>query len=179
METFPGTLAEFLSGVDALHRRLTERGYCLYGTEPLKLTISAKPLGHTGRELAGELEKRNIIPEFADPDYLVLMLTPEIGAAGLKRLGEALLEIPFQMPIPMLPPRPRRGERVLSIREAMFSPARTVLVSDALGGVLAEASVGCPPAVPIVVCGERIDADAVNCFRYYGVERCRVVSGRY
>ena len=83
------------------------------------------------------------------------------------------------MPIPMLPPRPGRGERVLSIREAMFSPARTVSVSDALGGVLAEASVGCPPAVPIVVCGERIDADAVNCFRYYGVERCRVVSGRY
>ena len=179
LETIPGTLREFLSGVDALRRRLTERGYCLYGTEPLKLTISAKPLGYTGRELAGELEKRNIIPEFADPDYLVLMLTPEIGAAGLKRLGEALLEIPFRMPIPMLPPRPGRGERVLSIREAMFSPARMVSVSDALGGVLAEASVGCPPAVPIVVCGERIDADAVNCFRYYGVERFRVVSGRY
>jgi len=40
---------------------------------------------------------------------------------------------------------------------------------------LAAATVGCPPAVPIVVCGERIDDAAVECFRYYGIECCLVV----
>jgi len=44
-----------------------------------------------------------------------------------------------------------------------------------VGRVLAAASVGCPPAVPIVVSGERISAEAVECFRYYGIESCSVI----
>ena len=43
------------------------------------------------------------------------------------------------------------------------------------GRVLAVATVGCPPAVPIVVCGERIDVSAVKCFEYYGIEKVSVV----
>ena len=29
--------------------------------------------------------------------------------------------------------------------------------------------------VPIAVCGERLDEDALRAFRYYGVRHCRVV----
>jgi len=35
--------------------------------------------------------------------------------------------------------------------------------------------VSCPPAVPILVCGEEIGADALALFAYYGVTRCNVV----
>jgi arginine/lysine/ornithine decarboxylase len=48
-------------------------------------------------------------------------------------------------------------------------------VSECVGRVLAAATVGCPPAVPIVVSGERIDESAVACFRYYGIKTCAVV----
>jgi len=48
-------------------------------------------------------------------------------------------------------------------------------VEDAVGRILASATVGCPPAVPIVVCGEKIDSAAVECFKYYGTDSCRVV----
>jgi len=41
--------------------------------------------------------------------------------------------------------------------------------------VLAAPSVTCPPAVPVVVCGEQIDESAVHCFAYYGIENCCVV----
>ena len=44
-----------------------------------------------------------------------------------------------------------------------------------LGRILTAATVGCPPAVPILVCGERIDEHALACFRYYGIETCTVV----
>ncbi|MGN1016771.1 MAG: amino acid decarboxylase [Faecousia sp.] len=175
LEGFPEALAGFLPQAEELRQKLREKGYCLYGVEPLKLTIYPKPAGYTGRELAGELEKRNIVPEFSDPDYLVLMLTPEIGAAGLRRLEEALLEIPFREPIASRPPKPGRGERVKSIREAMLAPAQLLPVSECLDKIWGEASVGCPPAVPIVVSGERIDEAAIACFRYYGVEHCRVL----
>jgi len=51
-----------------------------------------------------------------------------------------------------------------------------VPAKESAGRVLAAASVGCPPAVPIVVCGERIDESAVRAFAYYGIETCTVVS---
>ena len=151
------------------------KGYRLYGAEPMKITIHAKPAGFTGRELARELEKRNIVPEFSDPDYLVLMLTPQIGAEGLTRLEQALMEISFRAPLDTRPPRPGRGKRLLSIRQAMLSLTQRLPVEQCRGRILGEPSVGCPPAVPMVVCGERIDENALACFRYDGVESCAVV----
>ena len=52
-----------------------------------------------------------------------------------------------------------------------MSVQETIPVQKAAGRVLASASVNCPPAVPIVVCGEEIDQSAVACFAYYGIER--------
>ena len=175
LEGFPEVLAGFLPRVEGLREKLKRKGYRLYGAEPMKITIHAKPAGFTGRELARELEKRNIVPEFSDPDYLVLMLTPEIGAEGLTRLEQALMEISFRAPLDTRPPRPGRGKRLLSIRQAMLSLTQRLPVEQCRGRILGEASVGCPPAVPIVVCGERIDENALACFRYYGVESCAVV----
>jgi len=40
--------------------------------------------------------------------------------------------------------------------------------------VLVSPMVSCPPAIPIVVCGEVIDDAAISLMRYYGQERCRV-----
>ena len=45
-----------------------------------------------------------------------------------------------------------------------------------LGRILAAPTVGCPPAVPILICGERIDAHALACFAYYGIDRCALVA---
>jgi arginine/lysine/ornithine decarboxylase len=63
----------------------------------------------------------------------------------------------------------------MSIRQAAMSLCETVEASDSLGRVLAAATVGCPPAVPIVACGERIDETALRCFSYYGIDHCTVV----
>ena len=141
----------------------------------MKLTLAAKDYGYSGTALAALLQKENIVCEFADPDYLVLMLTPETGREGLKLLERALLSLPRRPAILEKAPALCRPERVLSIREATFSPCETVPVSASLGRVLAAASVGCPPAVPIVICGERIDRDALRAFAYYGIEKCTVI----
>ena len=51
----------------------------LAGNEPLKLTLKPKAYGYTGTELAGILQEKNIICEFYDPDYVVMMLSYENG----------------------------------------------------------------------------------------------------
>jgi len=63
----------------------------------------------------------------------------------------------------------------MSIREAMLSPAEIVPARESAGRILAAATVGCPPAVPIVVSGERIGTDAVECFGYFGIDSCVVI----
>ena len=41
--------------------------------------------------------------------------------------------------------------------------------------VLADACVSCPPAVPVVIAGERITPAAAACMAYYGIDECNVV----
>lgn len=175
LEDYPRRLQRFLKRTAALKARLEERGYCLYGGEPLKITIQTKKSGYTGQELASLLLEDGIVCEFADPDYLVLMLTPETGSRGLKRIEKALLAIPQKPAVDTLPPLMTKGMRLCSIRQAMLAPAERIPVEESCGRILAAASVGCPPAVPVLICGERIDEAAVECFRYYGIEKCMVI----
>ena len=168
-------LKEFVPYVESVKEKLSARGYALHGQEPLKITISPKPYGYTGQELAEILLNCHIVSEFADPDFLVLMLTPENSPRELDALAKALLSVPEKAPIPGQPPRFQPGQRVCSPRDAMLSPMETLPVAESEGRVLAAATVGCPPAVPIVVSGERIDAHAIDCFRYYGITHCSVM----
>ncbi len=173
------SLAAFLAQLVTVKETLKRHGYRLRGDEKLKLTLETKPYGYTGHDLAKLLAAQGIVCEFADPDFLVLMLTPETGAAGLHRLEQALLSIPKKEPVTTLPPAFHRCEQVLSVRQAVLSPSRTLPVAQCVGQILAAPSVGCPPAVPIVICGERIDNDAVRRFQYYGIDFCTVVDATF
>ena len=174
-EEYRMRLAAFAESVKALKSRLAEYGFSLVGDESLKLTVSPKPFGYTGEELTAMLRERGIECEFADPDYTVLMLTPEVGEDGLERLVSALLSVERREAILTLPPRMPRPERALPPREALLSPTEEIDAERSVGRILANPTVACPPAVPVVVCGERIDEAALWCFRYYGITRCRVV----
>ena len=153
----------------------------------------------TGPALAAALEQAGIYCEFFDADYLVCMLTPENTEEDLHRLETALSgviaaadgnlrtsdacpciplekaaadEPPAACPAPSLYGLP---ERVCSIREAMLAPAKTVPAAESLGRVLARPGVSCPPAVPILMPGERIDEAAVAAFERYGIQTVSVL----
>ena len=143
--------------------------------EPLKLTLCPRMHGYTGTEVAEHLRKNGIECEFADPDFVVLMVTPAITETELDRVAEVLCALPRRDSVAVCPPSLIMPERVLSVREALLSPSEVLPVGECVGRVLAAATVGCPPAVPIVVSGERIDESAVACFKYYGIETCAVV----
>ena len=167
-------LCAFTDRVHTLKENLAAHGYTLFGNEPLKITIHTKPYGYGGKEFSAILEEKKIVCEFSDNDFAVMMLTPEIGS-DLDRLGSALLSIERKNAVVEQPPACKPCERVLSVREAVFSASETVPARQSVGRILAAATVGCPPAVPIVICGERIDDHAVKCFEYYGIETCTVV----
>lgn len=176
LKDYPRRLKEFLPLIQKLRSRLTAHGYCFYGAEPLKLTIQAKAYGYSGNTLAQIFQAAGIICEFSDPDYLVLMLTPETGEDGLRRLENTMLAIPPKASVQERPPEFQKREICLSIREALLCTSEVVPVSKCNGRILASTTAGCPPAVPILMCGERIDSNAISCFQYYGTSTCTVIT---
>lgn len=168
-------LAEFCLKAEAAKRELYARGFTPVGDEALKITLKTKDYGYTGTDIAEKLERDGIVAEFADPDFLVLMLSPEFDTDVLMRAVTSLISLPRRAPITDVPPPLPRAVRVMSAREAVFAPSEE---SDAVlceGRILSSAAVSCPPAIPICTSGELITKEIIECFKYYGTERIRVV----
>ena len=175
IEAFSRQLAEFLPAVNDLKGRLAAHGYELAGEEPLKLTLCPKSFGYTGTEIAGILERQGMYPEFYDPDHVVLMLTPYNDADELNRLEAVLCGLPRKAPVAAVPPSAPRPVPVLTPRQAILAESEVLPVAQCLNRVSAAATISCPPAIPLAVCGERIDRQVLDCFRYYGIIHCAVV----
>ena len=173
--SYKSDLVSFIGRVRNLKEALINHGYNLYGDEELKITIAAKSYGYKGTELAELLREKNIEIEFADPDFAVMMLTPSLSQNHLTLLESALLSIEKKPAISEEMPEINYHKKMLSLREALLTLSETVPVEKSADRILAEASVGCPPAVPIVMCGEIIKDSDIEVFRYYGIEYCNVV----
>ena len=175
-EDFAPSLLATATRVETCRIKLSAGGLCSPGNdEPLKLTLYPHLYGYTGIEVADYLRKNGIECEFADPNFVVLMVTPAITDRDAARLTEVLLSLPRRAPLSLCPPPLVKPQRILSIREALLSPSEVLPVSKCVGRVAAAATVGCPPAVPIVVSGEVVDEGCLACFDYYGIETCCVV----
>ncbi|MBQ3014273.1 MAG: PLP-dependent transferase [Clostridia bacterium] len=175
---FEKKLAAYTAEVNIFKKHLCSLGFDLVGAEPLKITISPKSYGYTGTNLAALLAQRGIVCEFADPDFVVLMLSCELPQNTFAKLGDVLAGIerkePIQDPLPMTTKLP---VRVMSIRDTLFCEKETIPLSKAHGRVLASLHVACPPAVPIAVAGEKLDGITLSLFAYYGKTTCDVIKG--
>lgn len=164
-----------INKISEIKNELVDYGYDFIGDEPLKLTFNIKKYGYSGFEFADVLAKKNIICEFCDPDYIVLMISPQTGKDDLDYLKNILLSVPCKNPVTVSLPVFMKCKKALSVREAVFSDNERIPVSESVGRILSVSDVGCPPAVPIVISGEIIDSHAVECFEYYGIKECTVV----
>lgn len=172
-EGYPQRLAEAVERLAELRERLTAAGWRVEPSDPLRVTVAA-PRGVTGQELAGQLRRQGAECEYADRDFLVLMATPENTPEELAQAAAALGQCPGEANPPQLPLA--RGERACSIRQAAFAPRETVDAAHSLGRVCGLPTVGCPPAIPIAVSGERITPEALALFAYYGIEQVEVLA---
>lgn len=171
-EGYPQRLAEAVERLAELREKLTAAGWRVEPSDPLRVTVAA-PRGVTGQELAGQLRRQGVECEYADRDFLVLMATPENTPEELAQAAAALGQCPGEANPPQLPLA--RGERACSIRQAAFAPRETVDAAHSLGRVCGLPTVGCPPAIPITVSGERITPEALALFEYYGISQVEVL----
>lgn len=161
-------LHKCIENVEKLKRCLSDIGWTFLKSDPLKLTVLS-----TGIDLSAKLRKSSIESEYEDPDYTVMMFTPETPDDAYDKIlsgfGDCDRDIkPPDMTLPI-------PEKCMKIRDAIFSDSEKLSVDDAVGHIVADTSVGCPPAVSVLVSGERISEDAVKIMKYYGIEYVSVV----
>ena len=167
-------LQKAIDNIDALCEQLQSCGWQLSHCEPLKITLHTSRCGISGQQLADRLRAKKVECEYADPDDLVMMLTPQNTAEDFARVlsavglpgGEALIRPALSLP---------KGRQALPVREAIFAPQELIAAEYALGRICAAPTVACPPAIPIAVSGEVITQEALQLFRYYQVDSVAVV----
>ena len=174
-EGYKDILNSFAVKVEKLKNDIKSMGFALIGDEPLKITVFSKPFGYLGTEIADILQKKNIFCEFSDPDYLVMMLTPELTDENLDKIREAFSEIEKKEPIKCTALECECGEKVLTPKNALLSPSETLPIGECVGRILAKPSVICPPAIPIAICGEKLTKEHIKAFKYYGIEFISVI----
>ncbi|MBR6321745.1 MAG: hypothetical protein IKR59_02640, partial [Lachnospiraceae bacterium] len=202
-ESFPEKLEKTVRMLDKMKQALREAGMPVMETEPLKLTLQV-PGVELGEKLLDNgisyefADPENLVlmpgPENTEEE-LQRCLEVLLGLADDFRRRDTgytqnnpqnnpqndIQKIPKILPENSLQhavgndQRLPLAERVLSIREAVFAPHETIPVSQSIGRIAASPTVSCPPAVPIVVSGERISAEAAAAFARYGIGTVEVV----
>ena len=175
---FKKELSECIEKTRDICTYIKSRGFNVFENEPLKIAIDAKSAGYSGYELAHLLRDGLIEPEFSDEDYVVLMITQKNKQKDFERLKDVFLKINVK-------PKKEKTEFeilepkvVLPVREAVFARNEIVDTDVSLGRICGDVTVSCPPAVPVVVSGERITKEVIRLLKYYGIEKIYVVGSK-
>ena len=164
-----------IHNIEKVKSKMREQGFCPEKSEPLKIVLNTAKYGYTGDEFCDHLHRFHVVPEFYDKEYLVLMITPENSDTDFERLEMAFSSISPQNELKSITCLPSKSSSHLSAREALLSNQEIISVEKAEGRICAAPSVSCPPAVPIVISGEKITRDAIALFKLYGIERIAVM----
>ncbi len=161
--------------LEKVKKLLRSKGFALSGNEALKLVVDTKKSGYLSQELEEHLRTMGIEIEFCDEDHLVLMAAVHNSEEDFCRLEKAFESLLAKEPGRSESMTTQAGEKVMSIREAIFAPRKKVPVDEACGKVCGCPAVSCPPAIPIVISGERITENSVKLFKKYGIFEIEVV----
>lgn len=174
-ETFRDEIADISEKAKKLCIKLAKHGYTLLGDEPMKISIAPKSFGYEGDELAEKLREEKIECEFSDPDFTVLMLSADTSDEDIKKVEASLLDVEKKAPIEESFPKAEKPTSLLSPHDALIAPSELCPLEECEGRIFADVSVSCPPAIPIVICGEKINGELIKLLKYYGIKECKVI----
>lgn len=140
--------------------------------EPLKITADFRGYDF---DFAEHFRKYGIEFEYADGDFVVFMLTPQNTDEDFEKLKNAFEKLNIQRTKEIENIEIEIAERVMTIREAIFSDSEEIEVENAVGRICASPTVSCPPAIPIAVSGEIITDKHIELFKKYGIRKIQVV----
>lgn len=153
---------------------LSDIGYKLKKSDPMRITIDTADYGYSGNEFTEILRNLGAECEMSDRQYIVLLFSVSQNRTDLMKLYKYLSLIEKKAPLTPEAHIILRPERVLSPREAYYGRKTAEKTETATGRICAGVHTPCPPCVPLVMPGERIDEECVNELIKYGVREILV-----
>jgi arginine/lysine/ornithine decarboxylase len=161
-------------GVEKLKNDLVLRGFVLMGSEPFKLTLDIKKSGVSTENLVYVLDKFDVECEFMDDEYAVFMFSTCSSERDFHTVEKVLDALEIGEVVVEKSVEYSKGEKVLSVRNAIMSDSEIISVASSLGRTCASPLVSCPPAIPIVVSGEKITQQSIALLLKYGITEIEV-----
>lgn len=132
--------------------------------DPLRLVLHTAAMGINGLEADDWLLARGVIGELPEPATLTFCLGLKPPRGLVWRLPRRLAQLRKALGGPPLPPQeppplPLVGSLALPIGQAWRGPSRLIPLTAAAGAIAAEPLCPYPPGIPLLVPGERIDAE--------------------
>lgn len=146
-----------------------------YQRDSTRIVLDTLCGGYSGPEFASLLRAAKLEPEYISDGAAVLLTSPFNSEEDFARLGRFAASLSPRRPIRSLSPVLPVPERAMSIREAVLSPFELVEIGRACGRICADARISCPPGVPVIVPGERLDKKIMNILKMYGINDIKVV----
>ncbi len=144
--------------------------------DPIRITINTKKIGYSGYEFRNELYKFKIEPEFCDENYIVLIATPFNREKDWNRLESAIKNIEikrkffnFEKSETKIPKSQMKISKALSLN------SKEIDLEKCLGKIAAEIICPCPPGVPVVMPGEKIEEEEIASLKKYGISKLCVI----
>jgi arginine/lysine/ornithine decarboxylase len=146
--------------------------------DPLRIAFNTES-GRFGGEKAGELLRNNQIePEYAGRDGVIFIPSPFNIEKDFDRLRLALLELSKLIKhgghINTIAVS-QKPEIIMTPRQALTAEKVSVPVEKAAGHTAVQAICPCPPAIPVVLPGEKITAQAAGILAELGILNITVV----
>ncbi len=146
--------------------------------DPLRLTFNTALCGIRGEKAQLEyFEAHGIDCEFCDGENAVLLCTPFNSERDFQRVESAIEDMPESSVSNEQPYSFSMPEKVISLRKAMLCSHVRVKTINAQGRIAADTACPCPPGVPVIMPGERIDQEAVELLLRYGIDEICVADG--
>ncbi len=134
--------------------------------DPVRLTLDLHD--RSAEVFAERLRQAGQEPEYVDPRYVVLLLSPFHSDEQLEALEKAIVTAcatplpasafsPFSAGMP-----PTVPERAMGLRAATLAPRETVPIAQAVGRISAGTVCPCPPGVAVITAGEVFDKTLVT-----------------
>lgn len=166
--------ARWASRLNSLAKRrgfLLPEGMC----DPLHLAWNTAHAGLSGKLAAQRLRECGIEVEYADESFLLLLLSPIHTQEDMLRLQEALESLPEGAPFEPTCRIPAPPPIVMTPRQALLAPQERLPVQQAAGRIAGQTACPCPPAIPVVMPGERITPECALLLEQSGIAEIQVV----
>lgn len=132
-------------------------------TDPTRIAFGAFSIGYTGFELGEKMREHKIEPELCDENYVVLIPSPLNSNLDWERLENFINKIETKNKFkPNINNTKNDYKTEISLTQALLSESEEIHVMDSLNRISSDIISPCPPGVPIVIPGQKINKPIIN-----------------